>query len=387
MPYNIEYLAAVPIDILRDIVQELDAVSATELMKLCESNPRYRSVGLECKRRLSVPLYLSQTFGDSKKLLRAMAACDAYIWGGKALGFYVTNKLSDSLTWNISVPRHSPQVAVLMRALEDMGVVWRTAIDDVRVIFEKGKGEVIMDSQKYRRYTEEIHNVAIQEYGYYVDLSIHIDLSARIQISVNDKRVWVENPGFHHDSFTRRCDWTCTGVLKRPDFTDRIRIGGEEFGCMDAMINSHSSCMQAFISPHVSVHLYGKLACAMSTYGWHERLQLQTGGGAIAWDTIRRCGFKYRSASTSTRIGTDNESVVVPYTDACDIPLDVSSADAMFYTSIRWEQKSGGLTSLTMPYVRGVRERRELAEELCKTFDYHIDKHLSYLNKYVPWIR
>lgn len=387
MSHNVEYLAAVPADVLRDIVQELDAVSATELMKLCGSNSRYKLVELECKRRLSVPLYLTQTFGDGEKLLRTMAACDAYIWGGKALGFYITNKLSDSSSWNISVPRHSDRTAILMKTLEDMGVVWRTAVDDVRVILQKGCGETIMDSYKYRRYMREIHNIAIQEYGYYVDFVENIDTSKKVRISVNGKYVSVQRLGFHDDSFTRQCDWTCTGILERSGFTDRIRIGGEEFGSMDAMVNTHSSCMQAFISPHVSVHLYGKLACSMNTYGWYERLQLQANSGPIAWNTIRRCGFRYIDAPSTSRDATDDESFTVLYTSACGAHPDVSSADATFYTSVEWKQKSGGLTSLVMSNVRSVIQRRGLSEELCKTIEYGTDKHTQYFYKYVPWIR
>lgn len=387
MSHNIEYLATVPTDILRDIVQELDAVSATELMKLCDSNSRYKLVALECKRRLSIPLYLSQTFGDGKRLLRAMAVCDAYIWGGKALGFYVTNKLSDSSSWNISVPRHSDRTAILMKTLEDMGVVWRTAVDDVRVILQKGCGETIMDSYKYRRYMREIHNLAIQEYGYYVDFVENIDTYKKVRISVNGKYVSVQRLGFHDDSFTRQCDWTCTGILERSGFTDRIRIGGEEFGCMSAMINTHSSCMQAFISPHVSVHLYGKLACSMSTYGWHERLQLTANSGPVAWNTIRRCGFKYMDALTVNRLVGDDESLTVLYTDACGVDHDMSSADAAFYMSVRWKQKSGGLTSLVMSYTRVMIQRQQLAQELCEVIEYGTDKHTEYFYKYVPWIR
>lgn len=339
MDQQIEYLCMLPVDVLRSIIHELDYESASNLVKICESNIRYELVKLECDRRMSVLQYLEETFTHTHELLRSMARADAYIWGGKAAAFFIRNSATNNSSWNISVPTYGPNLVTLMRTLERCGVVWNTVLDDVREIFAKGHGFITVDTTKYRAYSTSIIDVAINEFHYEFILEPRTSNSGAVEIHVENKWVRVKNTKFNNDSFLRHSVWTCTGYINHAHSRTKVRIGGEPKYEMNALARCHSSCMQAIISPHVAIHLFGKLACSSKSRAWTTNTAIIVGGHCLEYKELERGGFVYeRPAITEGWQSPNSESAtVVRYSNSTGFSPNVVNADIEYYCSMSWQ--------------------------------------------------
>lgn len=356
MVLEIEYLSLLPAEILCGIIRGLDVVTVRSLAEATKWNKHYWFVSSECERRISVARYLSETFGDGHRLLRAMALCDAYIWGGKALGFFVCNRASDASTWDISVPNHGRNLHGFMMALEDLGVTWLTALEETREILTRGEGEITMDKWKWMRWSHELESTTRRDYGYEFSATLHHESFTNVKLHLERGKVSVQGQNYHQDSLTWSSDWMCVGEIKVGGAKVRVRLASEDQPRMHTVMKHHSSCMQAIIAPHSACHLYGKLACSMETYGWRlnvedfsrptPRPQLYpsrfTKGLSEAWRKLWCHGFEY--VDDPVRLGglrclaTDEQAILVEYPEHSGLPIEMAEADVDRMRYMRWFQ-------------------------------------------------
>lgn len=122
-----------PVEIISEIFWHLSIKDVRSCKKIYNSTKFYKNGGTEMhdayKDRLSIQLYLAQTFPDSNKLLEHMKAYDAWISGSRALDFFAGDSTDSDSDWDFYIPTDNYKPIYFMKYMESIGVHWISTIE------------------------------------------------------------------------------------------------------------------------------------------------------------------------------------------------------------------------------------------------------------------
>jgi hypothetical protein len=331
MSRNTEYLALLPVDVLRDIVHKMDIITAEKLQETCRNNDRYGLVDSECARRLSTTVYLDEYFGNGSEFMKAMSKCGACITGPRASGFFVRSATANESIWEISVNYDDENAFEFLSDLSNIGVKWYTAKEEVTNLLNSKNGTLTLDRFKYASTLTHIMKLS-KQLGFQICNSLSAN-GTRIRLFARYPILSISDAAFDDDSVVRESVWMCTGYKSTASGHMKIRLSGERGRFMGyypkSVINDHSTYRQAILGPYFAYHLYGKLTCDMRTYQWGKNMIIATtpdsiyltNSAAIPGSVAELTGeFKYEQTPNTpltgrTRSVNDEESIWLEIVD------------------------------------------------------------------------
>ncbi|KAG9521277.1 hypothetical protein KCV07_g3776, partial [Aureobasidium melanogenum] len=284
-------------------------------------------------QRRSVERYLLQKFGTGAELLEVMSKHYAYISGSRALGFFIFRGAKSTSDWDFYVPRNPYVVNSFMLELSKLGVTWTGPLKKLEELLSTGLGkEVVFTQAQYRHhYLQGDFQRLAERFGFDPgQLPAPPALLAFNVSQFSPNKPWlaisVSWTGFHtrywreadrlepfEQEYSPRC-LLIEGSLNGPEGEVKVQLIVEHRNDVfnyPSLMTFHSSCVQSFIGPHFSCHLYGRMACDCETYAW----RLDEPGIEKAHKKYQDRLFKYidmAAGSRKLRSALDDEAVTVP---------------------------------------------------------------------------
>lgn len=413
-------LTAFPTELLEQIVSHLDYNSAKNLHSAISESQLYLGgnvdyVGLRkvCDERLSVRHYVDRNFGDTKALFTAMSKNYTYLSGSRSLEFFVPGTVTDESDWDFYIPMNLAYIGNFMQALESMDVKWMSYEDELAwklkhyttpFTIERVKLFHIAGSGEMRR--------AVVRCGLNIGDQDELELTEYYKISIEQLNVRITPCDISEMEYPGTSGYrVASGLLARGPRVTLVQLMGERRPYGDSYIHStfsyHSSCVQSFISPYVSCHLYGSMTCNGITHGWRDHIddeseqnvcRLEPGShidtsGVPKWNKYALRGFKYIDPLGSylelkIRKPTDELSIWIEHDYDIGAGTDVKNMYQRSYANMIWHEKPYGPHPL-YPHVYDLYGYSELSVDHWVTSKYCSDserKGLEYLPAGVDYI-
>lgn len=380
-----------PTELMEQIVSYLDYNSAKNLdtvvsndIRFWEDDPGYVNMKNVCGDRLCVYKYMENNFGNARRVFTTMSKNYVYLSGGRSLEFFVPGIITKLSDWDFYVPMNISYIGDFMDELENVGVKWMNYEEDLIWKFKHYTGPFAIEKAKFRHVikNDDLAN-AIVACGLHIDANIQLDDSDFYSIIVIEGKVTIDV-----------CDSTymeygdmpnirvASGLLTRGSETMLVQLMGESRpdGCsyISSPFSYHSSCVQSFISPYVSCHLYGKTACKGIAHGWRNNIGDAPEGTIPSydpkvpvidtslvpkWDKYAKRGFRYVDPElprldACIRRPTDEQSIWIEHDYDIGATDDIKLMYQRSYANMTWYQNPYGLHTAHPPthFVYGYNE-------------------------------
>lgn len=372
-------LVTFPAELTQQIVSYLDYISARNLrhvvvtnMEYVKHNSDYVELERVCAERTSTASYVNRNFGDAGRVFAAMSKNYVYLSGSRSLEFFVPGTVDEHSDWDFYIPIRGSYIGDFMCRLEEIGVKWMSYEEEFRWKIRHCASGFTIDREKLAHIVQTVVNV---------HMALGLDPQAINEMFIDDDdcyEVHVDKNGVHvtpadYMDYPRTSGHSlASGLLTRGSKTTVVQLLGEIRPGGNAYIHSpfyyHSSCVQSFISPYVSCHLYGVSACRSQSYGWRDNVEDDSVVNALSmtpdtemhtalcykWDKYAKRGFKYINAPTSymnlkIRKPNDREAIWVNNDYGVDDSPDVETMYMSSYANMLWHEKPYGLVTLHPP--------------------------------------
>lgn len=324
-------IAMIPHDLVPIILSTLSVNDVTNLRQAVAACPRYRTVADECNRRLSATLYIKQTFGHRRDLLVSMSQNSVILSGLKSLAFFLGDEIDTThAPWEFYVNDCMSRATSFMFTMEKLGVVWKSPLDEIRVLLMSGNGDVTLSFTSFSKsiscglweLIESLHHTVerqdTQTKGYWRKLRVsQSKVIITVPTSVSTCLV-CSVPGYLANKSTIRLNMTNRGNSLDMAFL---------FEC-------NASYEQSMITAHTAVHMYGQMTSKGLTYRW------KNGRRATPHmdEHFTNVAGKQQIRGFNVRTADDGQSTCISAFNEARAPVDVVKFYDYMTRTLTWYQ-------------------------------------------------
>ncbi|KAF1980506.1 hypothetical protein BU23DRAFT_10001 [Bimuria novae-zelandiae CBS 107.79] len=302
-PSTAPALARLPAELVQLIASLMSIEDTKTFYNQLRRSKIHRSVAPLFYSRISVKRYIEANLGDPLRILDSMSKNLVYISGSGALEFFKPGCRDANSDWDFYAPNDIGLVSAFMWDMEQVGVKWRSPLDQVQKYMQENGGMVRLQRQTFVdvfgnktlfRITSKKnfkmvvyrHNPVNNAYfpmvtdgvRFFTDTTLPPPLAAAIEFDSGDhvpfynlninaeaKIVTIE-PGETWESYDSvLCiKRIISGELEREnkrkvEIQVMVEVRDHPFDTA-SVFRFHSSVVQCFIGAHIACHYYGKAA-------------------------------------------------------------------------------------------------------------------------------
>lgn len=368
---------SLPVEVLLHVTTYLD-INSTRLLRRVvvashsvtkHDKAGYKAVECACNDRMSIIRYLEPTFLSPEDLLDTMSKNYAYVLGARSLEFFTPGTADSASPWDFYIPSQEYYLGCMMSGLQNAGVSWETYEDELKRNLETNANEFQLHGSKLRDMRRRgVLSPVLTSMGVTNAADIVPKVDHWCEIKVVDDKMLIRaiEPEEKTDDWRsdERRSVAAIGHIRCHKNLVPVRIMVEErehgYEYPHSLFDFHSSCLQSFIGPFMSCHLYGGLACGNITYGWSGSLtdsdnwklmnRLSDAGfhsrkSVPAWNSLIEAGFHYTNPSFSKvdlalRRSTDRESTLVKHRFRSKAPPSLRDLYDRCVKNIVWSEQA-----------------------------------------------